>query len=115
MKYLKNEIILLQNTKKNESIPEKERLALAFLLDSYNKIYSLALSQQKYIKEKRPEYAKNMDDNFKLLERNEYLENEVKTYKDVYKKQLTYIQNIEKELRMTKKLLAIQDESNSKK
>lgn len=112
MKYLKEEVKLLQSINiKREDVKE----ALENILDGYNKVYSLAFSQQKYINKKRPEYAKEMDENCKLREENSNFKDENKRYRELYKDQIAYIQNIEKELRMTKKLLGIQDESNSKK
>ena len=107
MQYLKDEMILLQSLKfKREDIKE----ALNNILDSYNKVFNLALHQQQYIKEKRPEFAREMEENFKLVERNKFLEQENKEYKSLYKEQILHIQKQEKQLRKMKRLL----ESNSK-
>ena len=105
MKYLKNEVSILQNAKNSNKFLEKEKNALVLILEQYNKLFSTAVYQQNYIKDKQPEYAREMEQNFKLLERNKYLENSIKKYKDLYKDQLKYIKTIEKELQTKNKLL----------
>lgn len=105
MKYLKKEISVLQITKNDNKFSEKEKNALALVLDQYNKLFTTAVYQQNYIKEKQPEYAREMEQNFKLLERNKYLEDSIKKYKELYKNQLKYIKTIEKDLQTKNRLL----------
>ena len=111
MKYLKDEVKLLQGIGFKEEIQQ----AIDNILDGYNRVFNIAVNQQEYIKTKQPEYAKTMEDNFKLMDRNKYLEDSNKRYKNLNKLQNEYVKKLEKDLRMTKKLLGIQDESNSKK
>lgn len=112
MNYLAKEVGILQETKRK--LEGEEKLALALTLEAYNKLYLLALKQQQYIKKKRPEYAEQMEQNFKLIERNKFLEDSIKRYKELNKSQIQYSKELEKELRMTKKLLEnYQKNSNS--
>ena len=114
MNYLKNEVSLLQSIKNN--FDEDIKQAIINLLDGYNRLFALAINQQEYIKRKRPEYAQEMEQNFKLVERNKFLEESIKRYKELNKSEMKYSKEIERELRMTKKLLeTYQDNSDSKK
>lgn len=102
MQYLKNEMVLLQSLKfKREDIKE----ALNNILDGYNKLFNMAVHQQQYIKEKRPEFAREMEENFKLVERNKYLENENREYKNLYMDQLSRIKTLEKTVRYYSRIL----------
>lgn len=99
MKYLKDEIVLLQNISFREEIQQ----AIDNILDGYNKVYLLAIHQQQYITKKKYEYADNMEKNFKLMDRNKYLEDENKRYKNAHKDSLEYIKILEKEIKCLKK------------
>ena len=103
MNYLANEVSILQGTKRK--LEGEEKLALALVLEAYNKLHLLAVRQQRYIKEKRPEYARQMDQNCRLIERNSFLEEEIKRYKKSYKAQADYVREIEKENRFFRKVL----------
>jgi len=100
MKYLKDEMMLLQSIKiKREDVKE----ALDNLLDSYNKVFNIAVHQQNYINKKRPEYAREMEDNFRLREKNNYLEKEHKRIKLLYKDRMDEIRKLEKLLKVYQK------------
>jgi len=102
MQYLKDEMVLLQSLKfKREDIKE----ALKNILEGYNKVFNLAVHQQNYIKEKRPEFAREMEENFKLVERNKYLENENREYKNLYRDQLSRIKTLEKTVKYYSRIL----------
>jgi len=102
MKYLKDEIILLQSVKiKREDV----KVALNNVLEGYNRVFNMAVHQQQYIKENRSKFAKEMEENFKLVERNKFLEDEYKRYKKSYKEQADYTRKLEKEAKALKKLL----------
>lgn len=108
MKYLKDEIILLSDLKfKREDVKE----ALDCILDGYNRIFTLAIHQQEYIKKKNPEYAENMERNFKLQDRNKFLEEEYKRYKNLYKEQINYIKTLEKEIKIYKNLIIAENKN----
>ena len=96
MKYLKDEVRLLQGIKfKREDIQQ----AVSNILEGYNKIFNTARHQQNYINKERPKYAERMEQNFKLIERNAFLESEYKRYKVIYKNQVDYIKILEKQLK----------------
>lgn len=101
MNYLKDEIKLLHGCKFREDIQQ----AINSILDGYNKVYTLAVNQQQYIKGKRPEFAREMEENLKLIDRNKFLEDENKRFKNLNKEQVNYIKKLEKEIRRLKKLL----------
>ena len=101
MKYLKDEVKLLQGIGFKEEIQQ----AIDNILDGYNRVFNIAVNQQEYIKTKQPEYAKTMEDNFKLMDRNKYLESEYKRLRNAYKDQADYVRGLEKELRRLRKLV----------
>lgn len=103
MKYLKDEISLLQTVK--DEFKTEIQDAMANILDSYNKIYIIAVHQQQYINRKRQEYLNEMKENFRLIEKNRSLEESINQVKNLNEVQNTHLKELEKKLRMTKKLL----------
>ena len=103
MKYLKNEFKILQELKNNDKLKIEEQEILTQLLQDYNVIFHIAYKQQEYINKKRPEYARIIDENFKLTEKNKFLVEENKRYKNAHKDSLEYIKILEKEIKGLKK------------
>lgn len=112
MKYLKKEFKILQELKNNDKLKLEEQELLTQLLQDYNTIFHIAYKQQEYINRKRPEYAKAMDENFKLTEKNNFLTEENKRYKNALNTQNKYYKELEKEVRRYRKI--IQDYEDQK-
>lgn len=83
----------------------QDRLFLQEMMEKFNGIARKAIKFKKYIQEHEKEYAEQMDQNCKLIERNQHLEDENKRYKNADKERLEYIKTLEKEVRDYKKLL----------
>ena len=105
MKYLKKEFKVLQELKNNDKLKLEEQESLKQLLQDYNTIFHIAYRQQEYINRKRPEYAKEMDENLKLIEKNKFLAEENKRYKNAINVQNEYYKELEKEVRRYKKII----------
>ena len=112
MKYLKKEFKILQELKNNDKLKLEEQESLIELLQDYNAVFHIAYRQQEYINRKRPEYAKEMDENLKLTEKNKFLVEENKRYKNALSIQNKYYKELEKEVRRYKKI--IQDYEDKK-
>lgn len=105
MKYSRDELRLLTDKLSGSELSKEEKLALYTIMESYNKLYCIAIKQHKHIKTKEEQWARDMDLNFKLNEKNEYLKSELDRYKLAYKNLGEYTKDIEKDLSKAKKYI----------
>ena len=83
----------------------EDKQFLQEMMEKFNGIARKATKLKKYIQDHEKDYAEQTDQNCKLIERNQHLEDENKRYKNANKERLEYIKTLEKEVRDYKKLV----------
>lgn len=83
----------------------QDKIFLQTMMEKFNGIARKAVKLKRYIQEHEKDYAEQMDRNCKLIERNKFLEDENKRYKNLSKDRLEYIKQLEKDIKDYKKIL----------